>query len=239
MKALILTFVLLTTPLSAASVFVRGGVSLEQSGDTAIVDRDCASTSPPALFGCGIDARGDFGSIEGAEIAGGASFGRARVELAFTQRDLDLAASANFTGVRGAQPVRADGTSRALMLNGVWTLAEREGVQPFVFAGAGIARNELDAVTYAFPSIGANAVTITQGGTSEGLAWNAGAGVSLRMSQSLVVDVALRYTDLGDAETDAGQAQIIRPTRTLLLDIDGTRATAEAAGVAITLRWVR
>lgn len=242
MKSLTILLVLLSIPAavsaSAATMTLRGGVAVEQSGETTIVDRDCTSTAPPALFGCGIDARGNFGSVHAFDLAVGTSLERARIELAFTHRDLDLAASANFTGVRGAQPVRAEGASRALMVNGYWTFHDGD-IQPFVFAGAGIARNELEAVTYAFPSIGANAVTITRGGSSQGFAWNAGAGISMRMSESLFVDVALRYTDLGDLETDAGPAQIIRPTRTLLLDIDGTRATAETAGVAITLRWVR
>ncbi|HEX2834813.1 MAG TPA: outer membrane beta-barrel protein [Thermoanaerobaculia bacterium] len=235
---LLLSIPVLSLPAFAATLTLRGGVAVEQSGDTTVADRDCTSTAPPALFGCGIDARGDLGSVHAFDLAVGTSSPRARIELAFTHRDLALAASANFTGVRGPQPVRADGTSRALMVNGYWSCPHGD-LQPFVFAGAGLARNELEAVTYGFPSIGANAVTITRGGASQGFAWNAGAGVSLRMSESLFVDVALRYTDLGDFETDAGPAQIIRPTRTLLLDIDGTRATAETAGVAITLRWVR
>ncbi|MGN6184373.1 MAG: outer membrane protein [Thermoanaerobaculia bacterium] len=245
MKPLLPILLLMTLPLSAASIFVRGGAAVEQSGDTTIVDRDCTSTNPPALFGCGagvdgrsLAARGDFGSVHAFDAAIGMQLDRARVEVAFTHRDLDLAASANFTGVRGAQPVRASGSSRALMINGYWTFCD-DDIQPFVFAGAGLARNELGRLTYGFPSIAANAATITRGGQSQGLAWNAGAGVSMRIATSLFVDVSLRYTSLGDLETDAGEAQIIRPARTIVLPIDGTRATAETAGVAIQLRWVR
>jgi opacity protein-like surface antigen len=246
----ILSLVLLffvAAPAFSASIYVRGGVAIEQSAEVTVSDRGCASTNPPALFGCGsgvdgraLGARGDYGSVHAFDLAIGTSFGEhARVELALTDRDLDLDAHANFTGVRGAQPVRADGASRALLLNGVWAFRERSDVQPFAFAGAGIARNELDDVRYAFPSIAPNAVTITRGGASTGVAWNAGAGVSMRMSRSFFVDVALRYADLGEVETDAGEATIIRPTRTLVLDIDGTRADAKTLGVAITLRWMR
>jgi opacity protein-like surface antigen len=247
MKVLTILLLLPTLPVSAASPYVRGGVAIEQSGDTTIADRDCASANPPALFGCGngadgrtLGAHGDFGTVEAFDVAIGASLGdHVRVELALTNRDLDLGASANFTGVRGAQPVRAKGSSRALLLNGFWTCDNGADIQPFVFAGAGIARNEIDDVRYAFPSIAANAVTITQGGSSTGLAWNAGAGVSMRMASSLFVDVALRYTDLRDIETDAGDATIVRPARTIVLGIDGARANADTLGVAITLRWSR
>jgi opacity protein-like surface antigen len=234
-------------PAWSASIYVRGGVAIEQSGNTTVTDRDCTNTNPPALFGCGtgvdgrtLGARGDSGSVHAFDVAIGTLLGdHARMELALTNRDLDLQAHANFTGVNGPQPVRAEGTSRALLLNGVWAFSERSDVQPFVFAGAGVARNELDDVRYSFPSIAPSAVTITRGGSATGMAWNAGAGVSMRMSRSLFVDVAIRYSDLGDVETDAGEATIIRPTRTLVLDIDGTHADAKTLGVAITLRWTR
>jgi len=234
----------LTLPVFAATPFVRVAVGVEQSGDATLVDRDCTNTNPPALFGCGagvdgrsLAARGDFGTVHPLEIAAGAAFGRARVELAFAHRDLDFGAVANFTGVRGAQPVDADGKSRALMLNGYWTLCDHDDVQPFVFAGAGVARNELDRVHYAFPSIDANAATITRGGRHTGIAWNAGAGVALRLSERMFVDVALRYTRLGDIETEAGEATIIRPTRTLILNIDGTRGDVDAVGVVFGIRF--
>ncbi len=244
--ALVLLFCA-AVPASAASLYVRGGVAIEQSDDTTLVDRDCASTTPPALFGCvdGADgrplaARGDYGTVQGWELAFGTTLGaRARLEAAWTSRDLDLGAGANFTGVHGPQPVRAEGRSQALLFNGVWTFQERADVQPFVLAGVGVARNALDPVVYSFPSIGAGSVTITQGGTSTGLAWNAGAGVSMRMSSSLFIDVALRYTDLGEVGTDAGDATIVRPTRTLVLAIDGTRGDAETLGVSIGVRWKR
>ncbi|HEX7809405.1 MAG TPA: hypothetical protein VF608_11785, partial [Thermoanaerobaculia bacterium] len=64
MKVLTVLLLLSTLPVSAASPYVRGGVAIEQSGDTTLSDRDCASTNPPALFGCGIDARGGFGTVE-------------------------------------------------------------------------------------------------------------------------------------------------------------------------------
>lgn len=247
MRAIALCAIVLTTPLSAADLYVRGGISLEQSGPTTILDRDCTSTAPPALFGCGngidglpLAARGDFGSVEGVDVALGTTLGdRARAELAFTSRELHLDAFANFIGVRGVQSVRAGGGSDAVMANVFWTAAERHDVQPFVFAGAGAARNTLDRVHYAFPSIDANAVTITRGGSHTGFAWNAGAGASFRVSRSLAVDVMLRYTDAGDVETDAGEAAIVRPNRTLSIAIDGTRGDLELFGLVVGVRWLR
>jgi opacity protein-like surface antigen len=225
-------------------IHVRAGGLLEQSDDVVVADRNCANTVPPALFGCGtgsdgraLAARGDLGNVAGIELGVGTTIGeRLRLELNWTARDLDLAAQANFTGVTGVQPVHAEGRSQALLLNAAWLFRERDDVQPFVVAGAGIARNELEQVHYTFPTIGANAATIIQGGSTTGLAWNVGAGVSMRMTDTLFFDLSLRYTDLGDLETEAGDATIVRPTRTLTIPIDGTAATARMLGVSAGVR---
>jgi opacity protein-like surface antigen len=237
--------VLFLAPVALADPYLRLGGGFERSGATTLRDADCKSAQPPALFGCdgGIDgrplaARGDAGDTPVMELAAGMTFGsNGRIEIALADRSgLDFDGGANFRGVAGAQPVRADGRSRSAMLIGAWNVAYVDGIRPFVFAGAGLARNETGPVTFAFPAIGPEAVTVIQGGRHDEFAWTAGAGFSLPVNDRLTLELALRYSDLGELRTDDGQATIVRPTRTLTLDIAGTRASLRTLGTTLSLR---
>jgi len=232
--------------IAAAHPFLRGGVSLGRTDDTVVLDRDCASTAPPALFGCvdGLDGRplgayGDFGSDAGLEMAAGVELGDSmRLELAVARQPLSLDADANFVGVEGEQPVNGDGTSWTAIAGGAVDLGPRAWrVRPFLSAGAGIARNDWDGVVYSFPGIGADAVTSLSGGRATNFAWNAGAGAAIAISPSLLLDLALRYSDLGEVRTDAALATIVRPRGTFEIEIDGTRASLRKREVVVSLRW--
>jgi opacity protein-like surface antigen len=127
----------------------------------------------------------------------------------------------------------------ALMADTGFAFAPQWRVRPLVTAGAGVARNSVGHVTFAFPSIGEDAVTITRGGASTSFAWTAGAGMSFAMTPNLSLDLTWRTTDLGDVETDAGTATIVRPTRRLEIEIAGTRMALKTSGIAATIRWRR
>jgi opacity protein-like surface antigen len=226
--------------------YVRAAIGFESSGDTTVGDLDCASVEPPALFGCvaGNDgrplaARGDFGDTEVWEVAAGLEVGlRWRFELALAGRSgLDLDAEANFPGVAGEQPVRADGRSVSLLAIAAVDLApEGWRFRPYVAAGAGAARNRTGEVTYAFPSLAPGAVTIIQGGAHTDLAWTAAVGASFPLGDSTALELTLRHTDLGELRTDSGEATIVRARGTFLLDIAGTRADVETTGLTLSLR---
>ena len=235
-------------PAHAASrVYVRGSLGWDQSRDTTVSDLDCASTAPPALFGCGagidgkpLGARGDFGDTAAVELAGGIELGRrARLELAVQSRPgFTLDAKANFLGVSGDQPVSADADSLAAFVLGAVDLG-RSGwrLQPFVAAGLGAARNTIDPVRYDFPDLGLDAATIVRGGTHTGFAWTAAAGLSYHLTDAAALELAVRHTDLGEVRTDDGKARIIRQAETFDLDIAGTRADLRTTGVTLGLRY--
>ncbi|HEX7150758.1 MAG TPA: hypothetical protein VF618_04655 [Thermoanaerobaculia bacterium] len=237
MKRLIV-LLFLTTSAFAAQPYIRLGGALESSKNTIVLDRDCASTEPPALFGCGYDARGDFGDARTWQVAAGVELTRLRLEVAlFDRSNLDLDASANFTGVEGEQPVRAEVSSRAAMLVGSFPFAPEDWrVQPFVSVGVGMARNELGTTRYEFPGIAADAVTIMPGGTHDAFAYSAAAGASIQLTRQLALDVTAIYSDLGQVRSEAGEATIVRPNRTLSIPIDATRAELRTSGIAFSLR---
>jgi opacity protein-like surface antigen len=235
MRTLIWVAVFAAMPAFAASPFLRIGAGLDRAGDTTVRDRNCTATAPPALFGCGIDARGDFGRSATWTAGAGYERGAMRIELAITHRpDLRLDAQASFLGVSEDQPVDARVRSTSAMI-----VASRQFHWFFVDAGAGVARNTIARTRYSFPSIAPDAVTMTAGGTRHAFAWTVGAGITVPVSERLAFDFALTHARLGDVESEAGPATIVRPSRTFTLDIAGTRAKLETTGVTASLRWRR
>ena len=63
-----------------------------------------------------------------------------------------------------------------------------------------VARNRLSSVTYRFPGIAANAATVTPDGSSSGLAYL----LSIPLNKRLDLDLAYRFSDLGDVRTSSG-----------------------------------
>jgi len=243
----VLTLTLLSGPLAAQSnPYLRGGVSAAWSQDTQFRDQFCSSTQPPALFGCvagndgqALAARGDFGSSPGIETAIGYHVNSLlRLEgMLNYQRDLDFSGQANFLGVSGAQPVQAEASALSAFAMLYADLPTLGRVQPYAGLGIGVSYMRLGAVRYGFPGLGATAATLSPSGKQLDNAWLLTAGAALPLSGNLLLDLAYRYSDLGEVETDSGPATIIRNSGTRTLDIDGTRAELQSQGLVLSLRY--
>ena len=108
---------------SAGDFYLRGGIGLDWPADNVFTDRDCSSTAPAALYGCGTGgdgapyrSRGGFGTVPTLELglgyAGAASFEvlvEYRPRFAFEGR-------ANFLAPERRQLVTADLSSVSGML---------------------------------------------------------------------------------------------------------------------------
>lgn len=112
--------------------YVRAGVGLERSTDATFSDRNCASVSPPALFGCvegpggqSIGGRGDFGqsiAVEGA--IGFRPLSTLRLEAVLAHRpSFAFSGNANFLGIQGRQPVDGDASTTSAMVFGYLDIA--------------------------------------------------------------------------------------------------------------------
>ncbi|NOZ14207.1 MAG: porin family protein [Acidobacteria bacterium] len=234
-------------------VYFRVGAGIAYSENTAFFDVDCHSVSPVPLFGCvtGNDGRpigayGDFKNSIVLDIGIGCRWNDwLRTEISVSDRpDFRFAGRSNFSQLDPSVPqlVCADVRSFSLMFAGaVRPLAlfghKKWFFNPFVKAGAGIARNKIDSMSYTFP----DTETITPDGSHTGFAWSAGAGFSCDLRKNLELEVEYRHSDLGRISTDAGLMNIIdRSTGEIVNDsivINGTKADLKTNEVLVSIVW--
>lgn len=233
----------------AGDVYLRGGLGLDRPGSAAFTDTDCSSTAPAALYGCGSGgdgapyrSAGDFGTVPAVELAVGYGSGAVRFEvLAEYRLPFDFNGRANFLAPERRQSVSAEVSSVSGMLAGFVDLAglglPRPGpFAPFVGAGIGAAHTRIGETTMTFPAT----TTTVPGGSRTDMAWMATAGVALEVSERATLDLAWRYTDLGEIRTDRGAGRVdwrdgSRAPRPL--DLAPTRARLAGHGVRLSLRY--
>ncbi|MXW86257.1 MAG: outer membrane beta-barrel protein [Boseongicola sp. SB0667_bin_21] len=234
----------------AGEYYLRGGIGLDWSGDAAFTDIDCSSTVPAALYGCGRDrdgARrrsfGDFGEMAVLEFGlGYVPGGAMRYELMVEHRPrYSFEGRANFLAPDRQQSVAADMTSVSGMLA---AFADFHGFRsrggatltPYVGAGAGVARNRIGGTTMTFPTT----TTSVRGGSWMDLAWMVTAGLTMPLSERLGLDVAWRYTDLGEARTGRGEGGVVwrdGSREPIPLDLAPTQARIGSQGIRVSLRY--
>jgi opacity protein-like surface antigen len=209
-------------------------------------DADCASTVPPALFGCGdgadgrqLGAVGDFDPTAVLDAALGYRVNDwLRAEALLSWRPtMDVHGQSNFLGAGSNQPVSGWVSSVAGFGVAYLDLPRFGQVRPFLGAGLGVAHNRMGAMTYQFPSLSATATTTTAGGSSTDLAYLLTAGLSIPLGDRVDLDLAYRYTDLGLLQTDSGQATVVRAAGTRSLAIAGTQADLQTHGVTLSVRY--
>jgi len=236
-----------TIPQRESGAYGRFGAGVEWPETSGFKDTNCASKQPPALFGCGagndgrrLGATGGFDPSLVVEGALGYRFNRwIRAEALLSwQPDLDFKGQSNFRGAAGSnQPVNGAVSSVAGFGVAYVDLPRIGGLRPFLGAGLGVAHNQIDSLNFHFPGIGATASTTTPGGSSSNLAYLLTAGISLPLSARIDLDLAYRFSDLGSVKTSSGHAQVVRPTRTFSIPIEGTSADLKAHGLLLSLRY--
>ena len=110
--------------------------------------------------------------------------------------------------------------------------------EPFLGAGAGIARNRVSKVHYSFPEIPSQpAWTETKGGTNRDVAWVAMAGTAIRVAPRSLVEFAYRYSDYGHIKTRSGTLRNVRGgSNNPVKDVGGTKARLRSHGLYLGFR---
>ena len=232
----------------AADLYLRGGVGFDWSGDTSFTDTDCTSTVPAALYGCGSrdgvprSSRGDFGKTATLELGlGYAPGGAMRYELLVEHRPgYSFEGQANFLPPDRMQAVTADVSSLSGMLAAFADFSalgtRGRAVTPYVGAGVGAVRNRIGGTTMTFPAT----TTSVPAGSRVNSAWMVTAGFTLPLNERMGLDVAWRYTDLGEVRTGHGEGGVEwrdGSREPVPLDLGPTRARIRSHGLRVSLRY--
>ena len=82
--------------------------------------------------------------------------------------------------------------------------------------------------------------TTVPGGGQTGLAWMATAGVAVALDERVSLDLAWRYTDLGEVRTPRGPGRVVwrdGSREPLPLDLAPTKARLKGHGIRLSLRY--
>ena len=233
----------------ADEFYLRGGLGLDWTGDSAFTDIDCSSTVPAALYGCGMDrdgaprrSLGDFGKVAVLELGlGYAPEGTMRYEFVLEHRpSYSFEGRANFLAPDRQQSVAADISSDSGMLAAFADFPtmgsrSRTAITPYVGAGIGAVRNRIGTTTMTFPAT----TTSVRGGSRTDLTWMVTAGVTLPLNERLGLDMAWRYTDLGEVHTGRGEGGVTwhdGSREPIALDLAPTWARIRSHGFRVSLR---
>ena len=154
--------------------------------------------------------------------------------------DFAFEGRANFLAPERRQDVSAKLSSVSGMLAGFVDLAAlglpKPGpFAPFLGAGIGAARTRIGKTTMTFPAT----TTIVPGGSRTELAWMATAGVAVALGERVTLDLAWRYSDLGEVRTPRGPGRVVwrdGSREPLPLDLAPTKARLKGHGVRLSLR---
>ena len=233
----------------ADDYYLRGGIGLDWPGDAAFTDTDCSSTVPAALYGCGTGgdgapyrSAGRFGTVPAVELGLGYETGAIRFEALVEYRPrYTFEGRANFLAPDRRQDVSAKLSSVSGMLAGFVDLAAlglpKPGpFAPFLGAGIGAAHTRIGKTSMTFPAT----TTSVPGGSRTGLAWMATAGVAVALDERVTLDLAWRYSDLGEIRAPRGPGRVVwrdGSREPLPLDLAPTKARLRGHGVRLSLRY--
>jgi opacity protein-like surface antigen len=184
--------------------YTKVGLGGSFSEDTAFTDRNCESSSPAALFGCGpgndgspLCADGGFGNSALLEFGGGyQAYQWLRAEILLAYRpNFSFSGSSNFRQINPSykQRVTGDASSFSGSLSLVFDAASVIGLDnqkfhPLLLGGIGFSHNRIESMDYHFPTT----VTQTPSGSTTEISWHVGAGVAYDYSESISFECIYR-----------------------------------------------
>ena len=234
----------------ASDFYLRAGMGLDRPSETVFADRDCSSASRAALYGCGrgedgarLRSVGDFGTVHALELGLGYTAAPGlRLELLAEYRPrLAFEGRANFLDPGRQQSVAAELSSLSAMLAAYvdlpgLTLPGIGPIIPFLGAGVGAARTRIGETRMTFP----RTTTVVPGTSRTDFAWMLTAGVAVALNERMTLDLAWRYTDIGEVHTGQGAGRVVWRDGSrgpLPLDLAATRAKLASHGLRLSLRY--
>ncbi len=230
---------------SQPTFYLRVGASLDLPSTTRFGDKNCLSTSPAALYGCGTGGdgiargtRGDFGLAGGGEIGlGYVATSGLRLETSISYRpSFAFEGTANFLQTDALQTVSADLQSVSGTVAAYMDFIAHGPFSVFAGAGAGLHYVDISEFLMTFP----RTQTIVPDGRRVDFSVMLAAGVATSLSDRISLDLAWRYVNWGIVETGRATGQVIwkdGSREPLELDLAETWAMLRGQGFRASLRY--
>ena len=211
--------------------FVRGEFGYSKPRDAKLSDDNPASaecvmqTSGPTCAG----ALNDLGHGWAFGIGFGYRITEAfRADLTYHRRTGYELKGADAAGTSFDPDVKSD----TIMANGYYDLPVTwKSVRPYIGAGIGRSRNEMDPIRWNDPGCCSGTLT---GGKTTSTAWQATLGADVTLAKNWILEIFYRYSDLGEIKKDRGADQ----AGTFGTGVTGSmtgKLRADELGVAIRL----
>ena len=225
--------------------YVRAGVGFDRSSKTRFGDKDCTSTSPAALYGCGrgnngtsLGTQGNFGTATGIEVGVGfVAAPKLRLETSIAYRPrFTFEGRANFVQTGADQSVSADLWSMSGMVAAYMDLSAFGPFRLFAGSGAGLHYIDISNFRMTFP----RTETIVPDGRNVDFTVMLTAGVATSLSDNITLDLAWRYVDWGIAKTGRATGKIVWKDgrrEPLEIDLAETRAILKGQGFRASVRY--
>ena len=188
-----------STLLMAMPAFAADqGLYAEVGAGLALLrDSDLTDSTAPGFV---LETDFDNGYLVNAAL--GTKFGAARVEgeISYQKNDFD---SASIAGIPGSAALSGDVSSLAFLMNGYFHFGGNATFSPFITAGLGAAKVEVNDLTV----VGSVLPPVSDDDTV--FAYQLGAGVDLKLNDAVTVDFKYRYFATSDPELFiTGKAEI-------------------------------
>ncbi|MEW6366348.1 MAG: outer membrane beta-barrel protein [Acidobacteriota bacterium] len=219
-------------------------IGYELSTDASFRDVNCRIKTPTPLYGCGYRAAGDFGGsmIVGAGVAYELSPWLTTDLRVGYHPQLEFEGQSDFLTPPAPEPVHGKVKALAAIVGVQVDFSELTGwrffaLEPYAGGGFGVSRNKVDQIVMWYPTLAVPHTMTTPGGVRSDFAFDLRAGISRQLHEKWMLQVEYRYADLGEVNTDAGDAIRYRPTtnETKVIPIGATRAELRTQAVVLLL----
>lgn len=176
----ILTLSMSSAAYAAQGVYVSGNLGVAMPSDI-----DATDSTTPGLI---LSIESDPGYALGAAV--GYDFGnniRIEGEFSYQQSDIDKISVLGFD-----LDSSGDSSAFGIGLNGYYDFTNKSSFTPFITAGAGLAKVEIDDFAIAGTSLGSEDDTV--------FAYQFGAGLAYAVTETVNIDLTYRYRGFDDPE---------------------------------------
>lgn len=230
--------------VDAEGRYYRTGIGLEKLSETVFTDDDCSDNNFGHLYGCGTGsdghrtrAVGDFGTTNLLEFGFGNEINpTTRFEFLVEYRpSYTFNGETNYKN-QGLRPVNVNLSS----ISGMFAYyrdfknpGKEQKIVPFFGAGIGAVHHKMGTMTMMFPGYS----TIVPGYKNFDIAWMVTSGIGMPLDENTTLDLAWRYTDLGEAARGKVDGKVVLSSRVIPLpNLKPTYTRIRGHGFRISIR---